>query len=333
MPDNTKIKVHITSCVTSENDTHSEKAILVDLFNRSDKKYSLENDPISADIIILVDASFEHMGEPILNNALVKRFPRKCFIHCHADSPLYVLHGLYASNNKNAVLARGRSRTASYNLMNRSFTNPYINNFDPEKALKVDKKYLFSFIGRNSWYIRDILFNMKFNRPDIKIENSDGFQFWKNVEGNGERQEYFYRTLLESKFSLCIRGTGTNSIRLFESIRLGISPVIISDGWALPRGPNWNDFSIFIKEKQVNEIEHIISSYENNYKEMGALSRKCFERFFSDESYFNYIVDNLINIQKNQLFPEFLYLFSMPLYLKFVQERSKIRKVIKRVNH
>lgn len=326
MADNPKKQIYIISSVTNEANAHSESALLFDLFNQSDKKHSLTDNPAVADLIIFVDVSFENFGESVLNHPLVRRYPGKCFVHCHADNPYYFLHGIFASNSKRSIMGWKRTRTAAYTLMNRSYMNPFVRQFDLGKMKNVSKKYLFSFIGRNSYYIRDILFKTTFSRSDIKIENSDGFQFWKNRDGKLERQEHYYRRLLESKFSLCVRGTGTNSIRLFETLQLGICPVIISDGWIPPHGPNWKDFSIFIKEKNINELEQIIVSHEKDYQEMGKLSRKCFEDFFSEETYFNYLVENCLDIQKTQIIPEFFYSRAMPLYLGFLKSRSRIRK-------
>jgi hypothetical protein len=142
------------------------------------------------------------------------------------------------------------------------------------------------------------------------IENSARvFDIWA-VQGSDvrlQRQKYYCEMLLRSKFSLCPRGSGPSSIRLFESMQLGVAPVIISDVWRPPRGPRFHEFSITIKEKHVGELERIVRSYESSYREMGALARTAFKDYFSDEVYFNYVVGECMDIMERQRLPEKLY--------------------------
>ena len=58
---------------------------------------------------------------------------------------------------------------------------------------------------------------------------------------------------------LCPRGQGTSSIRLFEAMRMGIAPVIISDKWIGPKGPEWESFAVFVKEKDISRSARIRS--------------------------------------------------------------------------
>ena len=130
--------------------------------------------------------------------------------------------------------------------------------------------------------------------------------------------------LLRSKFSLCPRGAGTSSIRTFESMKLGIAPIIVSDNWRLPKGPMWNDFSIFIKEKNIRDLEKIVESHCDSYKEMGQKARKAFEEFFADDVYFNYVIDNCLDIMNKQLIPEVIYWKLNPLIILTKKLRRKL---------
>ena len=38
-------------------------------------------------------------------------------------------------------------------------------------------------------------------------------------------------------------------MRLFEAMRLGVAPIIASDDWVYPRGPDWSACSVVIKER------------------------------------------------------------------------------------
>jgi hypothetical protein len=291
----------------------------------SDKKYSLTNNPEEAGIILFGDIREENWTKKLLENELINKYPHKCFSLSWNDSPFFLNHGIYV-NNRKSFWSLGRVRTGAYTLRHFSSINPYIESHRISDQDYKGKKYLLTFIGRNSHRIRKKIFNIAFNREDIFLEDSSNFNLWsKGSDGKIERQKYFYNMLLRSKFSLCPRGNGTNSIRLFESMQMGIAPVIISDDWIFPTGPRWNEFSIVIKEKMIRDLEKIVLSHENNYEEMGRLARKAFEEYFCEDVYFNYLINNCIEIQNNQLVPESIYWKCNSLLLKSRINLSKIR--------
>ncbi len=117
-------------------------------------------------------------------------------------------------------------------------------------------------------------------------------------------------------------------MRIFESMQLGIAPVIISDEWIFPKGPRWNEFSIVIKAKHVRNLVKIVQSYEKNYEQMGRLARKAFDEYFAKDVYFNYVVDNCLDIMNKQLIPEAIYWNLNPLIIYVLKTMWKTRKKI-----
>jgi hypothetical protein len=298
---------------------------LKELYELSDKKFYLTNDPEAADIILFGDIWEKDWTIKILKNEIINKYPHKCFSISWHWHPFYLSHGIYINNAK-SFWSLGRVRTGAYTLRNKNEKNPYIESHRISDRDFKNKKYLFTFIGRNSDKIRKQIFNLTFNRIDILIEDSSEFNLWgESMNGRLDRQKYFHETLLHSKFTLCPRGCGPNSIRLFESMQMGVAPIIISDDWVFPKGPRWNEFSIVVKEKNITNLEQIVQSHENNYKEMGLLARKEFEKYFADNVYFNYLISNCIDILNNQLIPETIYWKYNSLLLKSRINISKIR--------
>jgi Exostosin family len=117
-------------------------------------------------------------------------------------------------------------------------------------------------------------------------------------------QHRYCEILRDSKFALCPRGTGTGSIRLFEAMSLGICPVIIADAWLPPIGPEWNQISLRIAERDIGNIGQILLSHERDHVEMGLLAQRAWLKYFADESYFNYIVDACFAMKERQTVPE-----------------------------
>ena len=108
-------------------------------------------------------------------------------------------------------------------------------------------------------------------------------------------------------------------------MQLGVAPVIISDQWLLPKGPNWDAFSLVVKEKDVGELGSIVRSYEDVFDKMGRQAKMAFDQFFSETVYFNYVIDNCIDMARSQRIPEPLFWRVRYLYINSLKVRRKLR--------
>ena len=52
---------------------------------------------------------------------------------------------------------------------------------------------------------------------------------------------------------------------------MGLVPVILSDGWVRPRGPQWQDFSVTASERDVTRLVPIPERHGDDWLEMGAM--------------------------------------------------------------
>jgi len=79
-------------------------------------------------------------------------------------------------------------------------------------GMKAEKRYLFTFQGGSTSILRKRIYNLKFNRSDVLIENTSAYWHWDNSQpGRLERQRRYAETLAASHFVLCPRGTGAGS--------------------------------------------------------------------------------------------------------------------------
>ncbi len=320
-------KVLITSCETGEGAWTTHQIKLNRLYELSDKCHALVTDPEEADLILVGNVREEEWGEKILRQQLINHYPKKSFSLSDRAAPLILHHGIY-TNSSRSIPNFGRIGTGCYTLYPDECLNPYVNSHRYPRGGSVSKEYLMTFLGRNCHRTRKELFNLKFTRPDIHVEDSSLlFDLW-NAKQDAEklsRQEYYYLLMLRSKFSLCPRGVGTNSIRLFESMQLGVAPIVISDAWIPPIGPRWSEFAIFVKERHLRDVERIAQDHESHYKEMGRLARKAYDEYFAEDVYFNYIVETCINIKNNQLIPEILFWKCKGLIIFALKFKDQIR--------
>jgi hypothetical protein len=321
---NRNFRVFITSVEIPGGKGWAEKR-LRDIYEKSDKTYELTNSPELADMILVVDDWTKYREEEIIKNQYLKNYPNKCFSLTYVGRPIILNHGVYASCEK-SILRINRIRTGSYSLY--AVINPFIEQYLLSKTDASEKNYLFSFVGRNSHPTREVLFHHNFSRNDIYVENSSGFEAFESSPDKSERQKHYVEILASSKFSLCPRGWGAGSTRLFESMELGISPIIISDDWISPKGPKWDLFSVRVKEKHIREIEKIVVSLESSYEEMGNMARKEYNNYFSDHRYFNYVINNCIEIKKHQIIPERFYILIIPFYLRIRYFLNRLYKIL-----
>jgi len=288
------------------------KEILQWLHTFSNQGFQITESPENADLILIShpgnDLSKQEYITELQSHPLIDRYPEKCFtVSFFKDKPLLLNRGVYESPIK---LWRYQKRFKTGTYVSHLF-NPLIVNAinSGHESGQMGRRYLASFIGRKSHLLRVKIFNQTFKRPDIIIRDSSDFNAWSNKTNEENKNDYeeYLNKLSQSKFAICPRGAGSSSIRLFEAMSLGISPVIISDEWVPPTGPDWNEFSIFLKESEINYLESVLEEYEDKYSEMGKKAFIAYREYFSDEKYFDYLINCCVEIKGNQQISEAIY--------------------------
>ena len=277
-------KVYITSAY---DDTEPLDSALIAVSLDKIHKHSITDDPSSADIIFFIENSRFHKDyfyQRLQSHPLVKLYPSKVFMYNPHDQPWFVLPGLYSNMPKK--------------LFNNNFiaAAPYVEVTNPYLYCDFSKtpEYLFSFNGnpQSCPSVRNKVLSLK--HPRGKLEDCFTPYFGKHAPP--VKLEYA-DLMAASKFILCPRGSGTSSIRLFEAMRAGRVPVIISDNWVPPIGPSWDDFSLRIAQKDINKIPEILEREEANWEKMARLARQNWEDYFAPDTIFSYFIDQLLELK------------------------------------
>lgn len=128
----------------------------------------------------------------------------------------------------------------------------YSINFDKPIKDKIDN---FSFIGstQTHWTRKEI----------VKLYDNcydSGFHWGLSSDVSISFKKKYIDHTNRFRYSLCPRGTGISSIRLFESMAMNCTPIILADNYRLPLEDliNWKDFIIKIPEKEVFNIKNYI---------------------------------------------------------------------------
>jgi len=124
---------------------------------------------------------------------------------------------------------------------------------------------------------------------------------------NPDRVRHYVDVMAKSKFVLCPRGVGTSSWRLFEAMKMGRAPVIISDQWVPPSGPDWSTFSIRVCERDVARIPQILEERAEHAAAMGLAARSQWEQWFSEATCFHSIAGWCGEISASRRVPAALF--------------------------
>lgn len=123
----------------------------------------------------------------------------------------------------------------------------------------------------------------------LRVESTESW--WDH--GADEKMHYI-RLLRSGKFSLCPAGWGPASIRIFESMALGVAPVIIADEFSEPAGPDWRSFSLRVKEADLGSLESILEEHAPHHEVMGALAHEAWRAHFQPSRLVAYYADALL---------------------------------------
>jgi len=239
----------------------------------------IECDPATADTIIFGTDLVDY----IQSSALYHAFRTKSVCITESDTPTFHLPGLYAANSRSR-LTWSRCRSMSYFISERDRGNPDIKRLIGQTH---EKRYLYSFMGSSNSWTRKRLFKHLQSTADTVIEATDSYNHWadedqENLARASQRRRYA-TTMAASKFALCPRGCGLSSYRLFESMSLGIAPVIISDHWRPIDSVDWS-FALFVPEQQIPRIDSIVRSHADEWAERGARAAKAYRDHFAADA-------------------------------------------------
>ncbi len=275
--------------------------------------HQVSDDPESADLILF--AEFYGGGfhfERVRRHPLVRRFREKCFLFCSNAIVIPFLPGVYASVEQRWASSR---TTGGFHMG--VVRNEFTTFTPPTEQLP----YLFSFTGcAANAPVRQRVLRLRHERAFLRDSEAD-FQRVLHFQMSQEERREYHRRYAEasrmSKFVLCPRGVGASTIRLYETMRTGRVPVIISDRWREPEGPRWETFSIRVAEAEVERIPQLLEARESEAVAMGERAHAAWQEWFSDEVAFHRVVESCLALRAQRRLPEAIARW--PVYLQYLR--------------
>ena len=217
----------------------------------------------------------------LMSDPLIGRFPHKTFTLSMDDSATGLLPGLYAALQANRF-SKAIHRAVPYPEL----ANPLVAKAVPQTG--TEKKYLASWRGntKSNVRLRKGLIRQFGGSPQFCLETSEN---WFNHTGDEHRK--YVELVQSSQFSLCPAGWAATTFRIFDSMALGVCPVILADLWERPKGPKWEEFCIFVPEKRFRQLETILDGHVSEAAERGRRAYAVWQEFFAGGRMLDYYAD------------------------------------------
>lgn len=248
--------------------------------------HGLTDDPTAADVILFPQCHMvDWRLEAIRRHRLTQSYPAKVMIYDERDRPWRSFPGIYVSMPRK-LLDERLQRAWSYLRV----PTP------PEAADEPD--LLFSFIGSPSSPCREPLFTLR--HPDAVVEKVQDFMFWDESSPTYQERRHRHQEILSrSRFVLCPRGRGTSTFRLYEVLATGRVPVIISDDWVPPKGPDWDAFSIRWPEARACDLVPVIEECDAQWNAMSEAAMAAHRAFFAPDVAFHHLVESCRQLRES----------------------------------
>ncbi|MEZ5399806.1 MAG: exostosin family protein [Bryobacteraceae bacterium] len=122
--------------------------------------------------------------------------------------------------------------------------------------------------------------------------------------------EYF-DTILSTDYTLCIRGYGNWSVRLWETLACGRIPIFVDTDCVLPdAGIDWREFAVWVDASELASLpEHLLDFHARlsprEFLEKQRLCRRIWVERFSRDGFMKYLADERLPQLLAPLAPDF----------------------------
>lgn len=139
--------------------------------------------------------------------------------------------------------------------------------------------------------LRQGLIDQYGSSPDFQVESTDS---WLNHDP--EEQRHYVELLRSGRFSLCPGGWAPASMRIFESMALGVAPVLIADEFVEPKGPDWSTVALRVPEAELSSLQARLASHADDYLAIGERAARAWQAHFRYDSLMRYYADALFSL-------------------------------------
>lgn len=255
--------------------------------------HQLTDNPRQADILLFIDSARPDLRD-IREHPLYRKNVERSFVVHHGDKILPFVPGIYTCPEQD-FSGIARTRTGGYLKVVEDERFAYSSaDFGPF--------YLFSFVGSSiTSPVRRSILRLRHSRCLVKdTSGANGL----TGELASPCDDAYVDIMRRSSFVLCPRGYGSSSYRLFEALKMGRAPVVLSDTWIPPIGPDWGACAVFVRESEVEQLPTLLEPLEEQAAAMGLAARRTWEDWFGPSVVFHRTIEWCVDLLTKRRVPE-----------------------------
>lgn len=294
--------------------------------------HQLADDPEAAELILFVDPHqlpYDWRLQAIRRHPLYLKYRSKTMVYDERDQTWCSLPGLYVSMPASVFDSRLQRACGYHKCLN---TQMVKYNLEPD--------LLFSFMGSRSHKIRNAVLTLNHSRAYIEdTTHTNFFDFSddaQHIQRKTAQAAHFNDMVNRSKFVLCPRGRGTSSIRMYEAMSVGRVPVVISDDWQPPIGPDWEQCILRVPESDVASLPMLLEAKEERYQEMARSADAIYKEWFAPDVIFHRLIEDCRTLlQSNEELTPRRFLLADGHYLRqgAYHWRLRVRQELVKIKH
>jgi hypothetical protein len=325
--------VHLLSAVAGDPERDAKALLDLEQMRASAEvdaygEHLLADDPGQADLVLFVETGWAagHYFQRVRSHPVARRFRAKSYLFSSADGVVPFLPGVFASIERRWAW-RAWTRSGGFLGVKEGDGLRYAADHAPSE--------LFSFVGAvTADPVRRGVAALRHPRAivvDTAAEARAIASGERPALGQDRYRERYARSIRDCAFVLCPRGGGTATFRLFEAMMLGRAPVIVSDQWVPPAGPDWDRFSVRVAEKRVDSIPALLEAREHEAADMGRAAREAWIEWFSPQAFFHRTVNSCLELEREA--PSRAGMRRYAPYAQMLRPYHAARAVVKRLGH
>lgn len=176
-----------------------------------------------------------------------------------------------------------------------------------KEALRLGMNYLgimksFPSISAHSYRVRALLSVLRSKKVKNNFIIRSNFGFGGPVGGlypggvkelNDSFREGYVKNIIDSDYTLCVRGYGNNSIRFFEALCCGRIPVFVNTDCVLPFDfmIDWKKYCVWVEESEIHKIPEKVLAFhqklsDKEFTDLQIAIRNIWKEYFTPEGFY-----------------------------------------------
>jgi hypothetical protein len=131
------------------------------------------------------------------------------------------------------------------------------------------------------------------------IQNTQYQAGARTAQSKAEAQARFFHNIRSTAYTLCVRGSGNFSVRLYETLAMGRIPILVDTDCLLPYAshPGWKTCCVYVPQAETARIAEIVAAFHDrlsadDFIALQYQARRFWEERLSLEGFFTHFPEH-----------------------------------------